>query len=58
MVNMAIEGKIQYVQSSDEFTKIVVILDLQEPYESHLIEYIYKRQQSLINELKMIANKL
>jgi GGDEF domain-containing protein len=58
MVNMAVEGKIQYIQSSDEFTKIVVILDLQEPYESHLIEYIYKRQQSLINELKMIANKL
>lgn len=58
MVNMAVEGKIQYVQNSDDFTKVVVILDLQEPYESYLIEYIYKRQQSLINELKKIANKL
>lgn len=58
MVNMSISGKVQYVQEGDDFTKLVVELDLIEPYESHLIEYIYARQQALVNEIKMIANKL
>lgn len=57
MVSMNVSGKIQYVQKDDEFTKIVVVLELEEPYESYLIDYIYNRQQALINEIKMIANK-
>lgn len=58
MVNMSVAGKVQYVQEGDDFTKLVVELDLIEPYESNLIKYIYARQQALINEIKMIANKL
>ena len=58
MVNMSIAGKVQYVQEGDDFTKLVVELDLIEPYESNLIEYIYARQQALVNEIKIIANKL
>jgi len=57
MVAMNVSGKIQYVQKDDEYTKVVVVLELEEPYESYLIEYIYHRQQALINEIKMIANK-
>ena len=58
MVTMVIAGKIQYIQEGDEFTKVVVELILSEPYESYLIEYIYARQQALVNEIKTIANKL
>jgi len=58
MASMSVGGKIQYIQKEEEFTKVVVILDLEEPYESFLIEYIYNRQQSLVNEIKSIANKL
>ncbi|HEX5330237.1 diguanylate cyclase domain-containing protein [Sulfuricurvum sp.] len=58
MVSMVIAGKIQYIQEGDEFTKVVVELDLMEPYEGYLIEYIYARQQALVNEIKTIANKL
>jgi GGDEF domain-containing protein len=58
MVTMAIAGRVQYIQEGDEFTKVVVELDLMEPYESYLIEYIYARQQALVNEIKTIANKL
>jgi PAS domain S-box-containing protein len=58
MVNMSVGGKIQYVQSDNEFMKVVVDLNLEEPFESYMIEYIYNRQQALINEIKMIANKL
>ncbi|DAB37788.1 MAG: hypothetical protein A2023_03340 [Sulfuricurvum sp. GWF2_44_89] len=58
MVTMAVSGKIQYIQEGDEFTKVVVELNLIEPYESYLIEYIYARQQALVNEIKTIANKL
>ena len=58
MASMSVSGKIQYIQKEEEFTKVVVILELEEPYESFLIEYIYNRQQSLINEIKSIANKL
>jgi len=58
MVTMVIAGKIQYIQEGDEFTKVVVELMLVEPYESYLIEYIYARQQALVNEIKTIANKL
>jgi GGDEF domain-containing protein len=58
MVMMAVSGKIQYIQEGDEFTKVVVELNLMEPYESYLIEYIYARQQALVNEIKTIANKL
>lgn len=58
MVPMAVSGKIQYLQKEDDFTKLVVILDLEEPYESYLSEYIYNRQQALVNEIKTIVNKL
>lgn len=58
MVTMIIPGRIQYIQEGDEFTKVVVELSLSEPYESYLIEYIYARQQALVNEIKTIANKL
>jgi GGDEF domain-containing protein len=58
MVNMAVKGKVDYVKKGDEFTKVVIDLDLKEPFESHLIEYIYNRQQALITEIKTIANKL
>lgn len=58
MVTMAVAGRIQYIQEGDEFTKVVVELNLMEPYESYLIEYIYARQQALVNEIKTIANKL
>lgn len=58
MVTMAVVGKIQYIQEGEEFTKVVVELNLAEPFESYLIEYIYARQQALVNEIKMIANKL
>jgi len=58
MITMAVVGKIQYIQESEEFTKVVIELDIEEPFESYLIEYIYARQQALVNEIKMIANKL
>lgn len=58
MVTMIVSGKVQYIQESEEFTKVVVELSLIEPFESYLIEYIYARQQALVNEIKMIANKL
>ncbi|MBV5320701.1 MAG: diguanylate cyclase [Sulfuricurvum sp.] len=58
MANMSVSGKVQYIQEGDEFTKVVVELELVEPFESYLIEYIYARQQALVNEIKMIANKL
>lgn len=58
MVAMNISGKIQYIHEGDEFTKVVIDLDLAEPFESYLVEYIYARQQALVNEIKTIANKL
>lgn len=58
MVSMSISGKVQYIQEGEDFTKVVVELDLIEPFESYLIEYIYTRQQALVNEIKTIANKL
>jgi GGDEF domain-containing protein len=58
MVSMSIAGKVQYIQEGDDFTKVVIELNLVEPYESYLIEYIYARQQALVNEIRMIANKL
>lgn len=58
MVTMVIPATMQYINESDEFTKVVVDLELSEPYESYLIEYIYARQQALVNEIKTIANRL
>lgn len=58
MVSMSVAGKVRYIQEGDDFTKVVVELNLVEPFESYLIEYIYARQQALVNEIKMIANKL
>jgi hypothetical protein len=57
-VNMLVTGHIEFIQETQEFTKLVILLDLEEPYESFMIEYIYARQQELIGELKTIANKL
>jgi len=58
MVTMVVPGSLQYIHESEEFTKVVVDLNLAEPYESYLIEYIYARQQALVNEIKTIANRL
>ena len=58
MVSMSISCKVQYIQEGEDFTKVVVELDLIEPFESYLIEHIYTRQQALVNEIKTIANKL
>ncbi|HEX5710991.1 MAG TPA: hypothetical protein VFX68_06555 [Sulfuricurvum sp.] len=57
-VSMNLTGHVEFIHSTDDFTKLVVLLDLEEPYESFLIEYIYSRQQDLIGELKSIVNKL
>lgn len=58
MTNMIIPGKVELVQNNTDWYKIVVSLDIEEPFESYLIEYIYTRQQALIEEIKTIANKL
>jgi len=58
MTNMIIPGKIEYIENKTDWFKVVVSLDIEEPFESYLIEYIYTRQQALIEEIKIIANKL
>lgn len=58
MFPMIIKGHIEFIQETKEYTKIVVLLKLEEPYESYLIEYIYARQQSLVSEIKSIVSKL
>ncbi len=58
MFPMIIKGHIEFIQEMEEYTKVVVLLKLEEPYESYLIEYIYARQQSLVSEIKSIVSKL
>ena len=58
VVSMLVTGRIEFIQELDDYTKVVVILDLEEPYESFLIEYLYARQQELISEIKTIVSKL
>jgi GGDEF domain-containing protein len=58
VVSMLVTGSIEFIQEIDDYTKVVVLLDLEEPYESFLIEYLYARQQELISEIKTIVSKL
>ncbi|MDQ1297558.1 MAG: hypothetical protein QG558_96, partial [Campylobacterota bacterium] len=58
VVSMLVTGKIEFIKELDDHTKVVVLLDLEEPYESLLIEYLYGRQQELISEIKAIVSKL
>jgi hypothetical protein len=58
VVSMLITGKVEFIKELDDYTKVVVLLDLEEPYESFLIEYLYERQQELISEIKSIVSKL
>lgn len=58
VVSMLVTGKVEFIKELDDYTKVVVLLDLEEPYESFLIEYLYERQQELISEIKSIVSKL
>lgn len=58
VVSMIVTGHIEFVKEMDGYTKVVVLVDLEEPYESFLVEYLYSRQQELISELKSIVSKL
>lgn len=40
---------------TDTSTKIVVLLTLKDPYDAHLLRYMYMRQKELINELKQFT---
>lgn len=57
-VSMIVTGNVEFIKDEGEYTKVVVLLDLEEPYESFLIEYLYSRQQELISEIKSIVSKL
>lgn len=58
VVSMIVTGHIEFIKEIDNYTKVVVLIDLEEPYESFLIEYLYARQQELISEIKSIVSKL
>jgi GGDEF domain-containing protein len=58
VVSMLVTGHVEFVKELDDYTKVVVLIDLEEPYESFLIEYLYARQQELISEIKSIVSKL
>lgn len=58
VVSMIVTGTVEFIKDMEEYTKVVVLLDLEEPYESFLIEYLYSRQQELISEIKSIVSKL
>lgn len=58
VVSMIVTGAVEFIKELDDYTKVVVLIDLEEPYESFLIEYLYSRQQELISEIKTIVSKL
>ncbi len=58
LVSMNTKAKIQYIQNSDDETKVILELMMQEPYEGYMVEYIYSKQQALIAEIKAIASRL
>ena len=58
VVSMMVTGNVEFIKDECEYKKVVVLLDLEEPYESFLIEYLYSRQQELISEIKSIVSKL
>lgn len=58
VVSMIVTGYIEFIKEMEDYTKIVVLLDLEEPYESFLTEYLYSRQQALVSEIKSIVSKL
>ncbi|WP_458701654.1 PilZ domain-containing protein [Sulfurospirillum sp. 1307] len=52
-VIMDIEGNVMFVQEVGQTkTKLVVGLELEQPYDSYLLKYMYDRQKELILELK------
>jgi hypothetical protein len=58
VASMMVTGNVEFIKDEGEYTKVVVLLDLEEPYESFLIEYLYARQQELVSEIKSIVSKL
>lgn len=49
-------GQITYINNSDlHENKLVVMLNLKNPYDSDLLRYMYMRQKELIGELKAIS---
>lgn len=51
--SMDIEGKVVAVQELDMTkTKLVIMMELDKPYDSFLMKYMYTRQKELIVELK------
>lgn len=58
IIAMNINAKIKFIQKVEDYTKVVLDLMLEKPYDGYLKDYIYTKQQSLINEIKSIANRL
>ncbi len=58
MAQLNIEGVVTHLVKRKDEVKLVFDLRLEEPYESYLLEYIYERQQVLIQEVKQIAQRL
>lgn len=51
--NMDITGKVVHVSEIDiTKSKVVVMINLESPYDSYMLKYIYDRQKELILELK------
>jgi hypothetical protein len=49
-------GQITYINNSDlHENKLVIMLNLKNPYDSDLLRYMYMRQKELIGELKAIS---
>lgn len=52
-VVLDIEGKVTFMNDFEEFTKIVVMLkELNKPYDEYLLQYMYERQKELILEIR------
>jgi hypothetical protein len=58
MAVLKISALVTHVIMLKDKVKLVFDLRLEEPYESYLLEYIYERQQALIQEVKQIAQRL
>lgn len=52
-VEMKLDAKIAYIGDFEKVAKVVFILDdLEKPYDSYMLKYMYARQKELILELK------